>query len=476
MTNPDGQTDDPRRGIPSVSAVLEDPRVKTLIAAHTRSVVVEAIQEALEDLRADVGSAGRPPGLDEVVAAVEDVLRITEQDRIRPIVNATGIILHTGLGRAVLPKQTAEALAQLDRCCNLQVDIETGLRGKRNHRTEELLCKLTGAEAALIVNNNAAATLLVLAALCGGKEVVVSRGQLIEIGGSFRLPDCIHSSGAKLVEVGTTNKTHLRDYEAALTEETGAFLCVNPSNYRIVGFSKAVPVADLVRLKQEKAPGVAVIDDLGCGALVDLEAYGLPHEPTVPESIAAGADVACFSGDKLIGGPQAGIIVGRKDCIARIRKHPLTRMLRVGKLTDAALEHTLRLFLDPETLCETNPTLRMITMPKAAVKKRAQALQRRVARENIPVDVQVTEGESATGGGSLPATPIPTYVLVVRVDGVPPDELNARLRRHEPPVIARVKDDAVVLDMRTLMDGDDKVIVSALKQAAPDVETQTDGD
>ena len=468
-----------------MSVVLEDPRVNALIAAHTRTVVVEAVQEALENLRSSLDPSAQPPGLDEVVAAVNDVLCATELDRIRPIVNATGIILHTGLGRAVLPKRAVDALAQLDRCCNLQVDLETGLRGKRNHRTEELLCKLTGAEAALIVNNNAAATLLVLAALCDGKEVIVSRGQLIEIGGSYRLPDCIHSSGAKLVEVGTTNKTHLRDYEAALTEETAALLRVNPSNYRIVGFSEAVPVADLVRLKQERAPGVVVIDDLGCGALVDLETYGLPHEPTAPESISAGADVVCFSGDKLIGGPQAGIIVGRKDYIARIRKHPLTRMLRVGKLTDTALEHTLRLFLDPETLCETNPTLRMITTPKETLKKRAKALHRRIAREGIPVDVQVAEGESATGGGSLPATPIPTYVLVVRVDGVSPDELNARLRRHEPPVIARVKDDAVVLDMRTLMDGDDKVIVSALKrgisemalkQATLDVETQTDGD
>jgi len=196
----------------------------------------------------------------------------------------------------------------------------------------------------------------------------------------------------------------------------------------------------------------------------------------VPESIAAGADVVCFSGDKLIGGPQAGIIVGRKDYIARIRKHPLTRMLRVGKLTDAALEHTLRLFLDPETLCETNPTLRMITMPKETLKKRAQALQRRLVREQVPVDVEVAEGESATGGGSLPATPIPTYVLVVHVDGLSPDELNARLRRHEPPVIARVKDDAVVLDVRTLMDGDDKAIVSVLRQATLEAETQTDGD
>ena len=452
--------DDPRRKLASVSRLLEEPRIKDMIVEHSRSEVLEAVQDVLSWFRKHIEGKNPPPEMGDIVAKVQSALLRNEADRIRPVVNATGIILHTGAGRAVLPQQAVDALSGLNRCCNMQIDMETGKRGKRNYMTEYLLQKLTGAEAAMVVNNNAAATLLILAALCKGKEVVVSRGQLIEIGGSFRLPDCIYQSGAIMVEVGTTNKTHLYDYERALTENTGIVLRVNPSNYRIVGFSKQVPVEDLVTLKKKQP--VIVVDDLGCGALVSLEKYGLPHEPTVPDSIAAGADIVCFSGDKLIGGPQAGIIVGRKDLIAIIKKHPLTRMLRVCKLTDIALEHTLRLFLEPETLTENQPTLRMLSTPAESLEKKAVKLKKMIDKAKTSLTVCVEEGESAVGGGSLPATSIKTFILAARSEHHSPDRLSYLLRQNEPPIITRIKGDAVILDMRTLLGGEEDIIVNAL--------------
>jgi L-seryl-tRNA(Ser) seleniumtransferase len=354
------------------------------------------------------------------------------------------------------------ALAELDGCCNLQIDLETGLRGKRSHAVEKLLCRLTGAEAAVVVNNNAAATFLILAALCPGKEVIVSRGQLIEIGGSFRLPDCIHQSGAVLVEVGTTNKTHLRDYEAAVTANTAAVMRVNPSNYRVVGFSKSVPIRDLVGLRT-KYP-LLIMDDLGCGALIDLERFGLPHEPTVQESIAAGTDVACFSGDKLIGGPQAGIIVGRSDPIERIRKHPLTRMLRVGKLTDMALEYTLRLFLEPERLLDTHPTLQMLTHSPESLKRRAQRLKRRIDKDTNSIKSAVVPVDSAAGGGALPDVAIKSFAVAVNVTGMSSVDLIRGLRCGNPAVIARIHEDSVLIDMRTLLTGDEQRVLKALQE------------
>jgi len=453
---------DPRRRLPAVSVLLDDARVQALVETHTRPVALGAIQAVLSERRQSLQPGARAPSVADLVEQITLRLHEAERDRLRPVVNATGILLHTGLGRAVLPQAAVDALSGLSRCCNLQIDLDTGLRGKRNATTEALLTRLTGAEAALVVNNNAAATLLILTALCSGREVVVSRGQLIEIGGSYRLPDCIHQIGAIMVEVGTTNKTHLRDYEAALSENTSALLRVNPSNYRVVGFSKQVPIADLVSLK-EKQP-VLVIDDLGCGALLDLTPYGLPPEPTAPDSIAAGADIACFSGDKLIGGPQAGIIVGKTELVAKIRKHPLTRMLRVGKLTDMALERTLRLFLNPDKLTDEHPTLAMLTASPDALKRRATALRRRLQAHSLSLECSVVEGESAVGGGSLPTTALPTYVLALTPKSLSAAELCRALRLSEPPVIARVRDDAVLLDMRTLLPGDAAAIVQALQR------------
>jgi L-seryl-tRNA(Ser) seleniumtransferase len=452
--------DDPRRNLASVSVLLDQPQIKALVQQYSRPIVLDAIRDTLNSCRDQMKSGEKPPDIGTIVETVRSVVMQTERDRLRPVVNATGIILHTGLGRAVLSQRAVDALAALNRCCNMQIDLETGLRGKRNFMTEYLLRKLTGAEAAMVVNNNAAATFLILTALCKSKEVVISRGQLIEIGGSYRLPDCIHQSGAIMIEVGTTNKTHLHDYERALTENTAAILRVNPSNYRIVGFSAQVSLADLVSLKKRQP--VLVIDDLGSGTLVNLEQYGLPYEPTVQESIATGVDLACFSGDKLLGGPQAGIIVGKKEFIDRIRKHPLTRMLRVCKLTDLALEQTLRLYLDPDTLVENHPTLCMLTVPLETLKKRATRLKSRIEREKLALDIRVLESEGATGGGSLPDAPIKTFVLALTSATLSPDKLSHLLRQNEPPIIARIEKDEVLLDMRTLLEGEDEFVFQAL--------------
>lgn len=454
--------EDPRRNLPSVSQLLEDERVRKLIVEHSRLLVMDAINNALSYYRAEISIGGKEPKFSEVIERAESILRQIEFNRIRPVVNATGIILHTGLGRAVLPEEAARALAQTAHCCNLQIDLETCQRGKRDYMVEYLLRKLTGCEAAMIVNNNAAATFLILSAMCKGREVIISRGQLIEIGGSYRLPDCIRESGAIMREVGTTNKTHLRDYEEALGENTGAILRCNPSNYRIVGFSEEVPIQELVRLKKNR--DVLVIDDLGCGALVDLSQYGLPKEPTIQESIAAGADLVCCSGDKLIGGPQAGIILGKKELIRKIKKHPLTRMLRVCKLTNTALEQTLRLFLEPDTLLQRHPTLRMMTMPLEDVHKMAVKIKRQIAKQNPELSITLEKGESATGGGSLPHITFPTWLLGITASNISAEQLSLLLRQNEPPIIARIKDDKVLLDMRTILPGEEKFIIEDLNR------------
>jgi L-seryl-tRNA(Ser) seleniumtransferase len=458
--NPFSETDDPRRNLASVSVLLEHPRVKDMLRGSNRPLVINALRQALDQYRKKLIPGDSAPDAGAIVAAAASFLRVVEGERLRPVVNATGIILHTGLGRAVLPQSAVDALAGLNRCCNLQIDMETGLRGKRNFVSERLLCELTGAEAAMVVNNNASATLLILTALCQGREVVVSRGQVIEIGGSFRLHECIRQSGAILVEIGTTNKTHLRDYEGAITGQTGALMHIHPSNYRVMGFTQEVSIAELATLK--KGHDLLIIDDLGGGALVDLAPYGLPHEPTVSESIAAGADLACFSGDKLIGGPQAGIIVGRGDLIRKMKKHPLTRMLRVGKMTDLVLERTLRLFLEPDVLLEANPTLRMITMGAEQIRRRAIRLQATLQHECAPADIRLLEGESATGGGSLPVTPLKTFLLAIRVPGISAEGINVQLRRNEPPVIARIERDEVLLDLRTVFEDEEPRILEAL--------------
>ncbi len=454
--------DDPRRKLAPVHLLLEEPRAKELMDDFSRQVVLEALQQALDGYRAELKPAAAPPDAATIVARAESILLEHEGERLRHVVNATGIVLHTGLGRAVLPQRAVEALSRLNRYCNMQIDLKTGQRGRRNYVTERLLVKVTGAEAALVVNNNAAATFLILSVLCKGKEVIVSRGQLIEIGGSYRLPDCIQQSGATIREVGTTNRTHLRDYEAALSPETGAILHVNPSNYRIVGFNKAVPIEALVALKQRQP--VLVFDDLGCGCSVAMERFGLPAEPTVQASVRAGADLVCFSGDKLLGSAQAGIIVGTKELIKQIRRHPLTRILRVCKMTDLVLEQTLRLFLEPAKLTEAHPTICMLTVPLPALKARATKLKNRLTRAQLPFTVRVQEDEGAVGGGSMPAVSIPTFVVALSSSAINADRLSSLLRQNEPPVIARISEGDVLLDVRTLLDNEDALVLEALKR------------
>jgi L-seryl-tRNA(Ser) seleniumtransferase len=452
------QQEDGRQHIPSVDKVLQCLETRDAANGYSHNQKLDAARQALQNLRAGLPDI-QIPNPEDIASQAIAILENKQNAGLRRVVNGAGILLHTGLGRAVLPKAAVDALSSQDYCCNIQVDLSKGTRGKRDAVVESLICTLTGAEAATIVNNNAAATLLALAALCGGKELIVSRGQLIEIGGSFRLPDVIAQSGTCMVEVGTTNKTHLRDYENAITDDTAVLLRVNPSNYRIVGFSKSVPTTDLVALAKER--NLLVVDDLGCGALVDLKQFGLPSEPTVQDSIAAGADVALFSGDKLIGGPQAGIIVGKKDCIDRIRKHPLARALRVGKLTIAAMEATLKLFLNPDTLVENNPTLRMLALDMGKIRKRAKALAKRLTPY---IECDVIDGESVCGGGAMPDSSLPSAVVALRHKTLSATELAYHLRQAEVPVITRIQDDAVCIDARTLLNGDEGCIETAVKQ------------
>lgn len=449
---------DLRSRLPSVDSILQNLNADPELEPFSHIEKTNGVRRVMGQIRSDRFLDAIPTG-EEIVQRVKQLLLTQKIRNLHRVVNATGIILHTGLGRAALPREAMDAVAQLGGYCNLQIDLEEGTRGRRDGVVESLLCTITGAEAATVVNNNAAATLLVLAALCAGKECIVSRGQLIEIGGSFRLPDVIAQSGARMVEVGTTNKTHLRDYVNAITEDTRAILRVNPSNYRIIGFSKSVPLSELVTLKEGRE--LVVIDDLGCGALVDLSQFGLPKEPTAQESVKAGADVTLFSGDKLIGGPQSGIIIGRKAFIEMIRKHPLARALRVGKFTIAALEATLRLFLEPETLPKRHPIIRMISRTYGELKQQAETLQKRLSPL---IDCEAIEGESACGGGALPDAVLKTSVVAIYHKNISPIGLAKRLRTGEPTVIARIQDDRVCIDVRTLLDGDDERIAEAVRR------------
>ncbi len=451
-------SNDSLHSLPSVDKLLLELKRFPHLDGFSHKEKVVAIRQILHHLRMHSQVEPIPP-LNEIVEQVGFHLELQQRNRLHKVVNATGIILHTGLGRAALPKPAMDSLAQLDGFCNLQLNLETGARGRRDGAIESLLRTITGAEAATVVNNNAAATLLVLAALCAGREVVVSRGQLIEIGGSFRLPDIIAQSGARMVEVGTTNKTHLHDYVQAITEETRMLLRVNPSNYRIIGFTKSVSSAELVSLKGNR--DLIVVDDLGCGALLDLSQYGLPHEATVQESIRAGVDVALFSGDKLIGGPQSGIIVGKKKYIDLIRKHPLMRALRVGKFTIAALESTLRLFLSPESLPNNHPILRMITRTYDELKIQARSLQKKLS---VWIACEVIDGESACGGGSLPNAKLPSAIVALTHPLYSAEELARRLRLGDPTIITRIRDNRVCIDVRTLFDRDEERILDAVQR------------
>ncbi len=456
------------RKIPSVDALLQSPEGIRLAGLHGHDAFVRAARDETDELRRWIisrdpdapGEKDLEPEL--VVARIGERLEAARRPSLRPAVNATGVIMHSGLGRAVLSPVAVEALEAVARgYSTLALDLDSGRRVSRDRAVEGLLRELTGAEAATVANNNAAATVLVLNALAAGKDVIVSRGQLVEIGGSFRLPDVMRTSGARLKEVGTTNKTHLRDYEDALDEATGLILRVHHSNYRIQGFAEEPGIAELAALGRKR--GVPVVDDLGGGALVDLKAYGLETEPLVRESVAAGADIACFSGDKLIGGPQSGIIVGRAELVQRIRKNPLARAFRCGKLTLAALEATLKLFLDPDRLPERHPVYRMFGLQVEDIGRRANRVAAGLRRD-VPKDVEISvePGESQVGSGAVPVETLPSRVLAVRMPRVPTEELARRLRRADPPVFGRIAGDRVLLDFRTIQPGEDKLVAGIL--------------
>ncbi|MFC1557499.1 L-seryl-tRNA(Sec) selenium transferase [candidate division KSB1 bacterium] len=440
----------------STTKLLNYPKIKALLKEFPKPFVTEAIRTELQSARDLITSAGDADleNLDVSPGNLENKVdirvRTSIRPSLRPAINAAGIILHTALGRAPYAAAAQEALMNAVRnYSTLAVDIPTGKRGDRYAHVEGLLQYITGAEAACVVNNNAGAVLLVLNTLAEGKEVVVSRGQLVEIGGAFRIPDVMRRSGTIMIEVGTTNRTHLYDYENAITEETAMIQAVHPSNYRIIGFSGQVPLEKLAPLA--KKHDIPLVEDIGSGCLIDLTKYGLPPEPKVQDSLKAGADVVTFSGDKMLGGPQCGIIVGRKKQIDAIKKNPLCRALRNDKMTYAVLEATLKLFLDERTLRETHPVIKMLTIPVQTLARRAGNFARAVKKEAGDICViKVVTSESQMGSGSLPAELIPTKAVSIICEAIPAEHFATRLRLSETPVFARIEHDQVLLDFRTV--------------------------
>jgi L-seryl-tRNA(Ser) seleniumtransferase len=457
--------------IPPITELLKSQAAVGWLKTHPLPLVTDCLRGAAarvrEELLADSPLHCGPEQVtaEALLARAETLLEQATTPHLREAINATGIILHTGLGRAVFPAGVVDSmLAELKGYTTLAVDRQSGDRIERDELVEYILTELTGAEAATVVNNNAAATMLVLAALAAQKEVIVSRGQLIEIGGSFRLPEVMAQSQARLVEVGATNRTHLKDYQKAITADTAAIMRVHPSNFRVVGFTSEVPLAELAELAHARQ--LTLIDDLGAGALLDLEQFGLPHEPTVRESVAAGADVVLFSGDKLIGASQAGVIVGRKDLIGRLRKHSLMRAMRVDKTCLMVLERTLHLFRDPELLRREHPLYRMICTPVAALRSRAKALADAITKAVPKVALTIDDSAAYLGSGSLPTEAIPSVMLSVSMAGLSAADLARRLRLDQACVFSRIEDDLVRLDLRTLTDEQVPAVAAAFQRIA----------
>ncbi len=465
------------RSLPSLSALLAHQEVKEWLDGLPRAAVLASLRSAVAESREAIlsGEVAVTVTVEELIAAAEHDLMERSIPSLRRVINATGIVLHTGLGRAPLSETAIEAVVETaSGYSNLEFDLTTGRRGRRTSHVIEHLLAVTGAEAATVVNNNAAATLLILQVLAAGREVVVSRGQLIEIGGSFRLPDIMSASGATLKEVGTTNRTHRSDYERAIGDATAMLLRVHPSNYRVVGFTEEVDIAEMAALAHEH--DLIAVDDLGSGALLDLTEFGLPAEPCVAASIEAGADLACFSGDKLLGGPQCGIIIGRADLIAKINAAPLMRTYRVDKMTLAGLEATLRAYLDPEDAIKNIPTLAMLTASTDVLARRARLLCERLQAALPDEPFYVCSDVSYAGGGAMPAQALETVVVQWRPKAGSAEEMAAALREADVPVVTRVRNDAICLDLRTLREADIEPLVSSLAEAAWEEETEDDGE
>ena len=448
------------RAIPAVNSLLADEKIISLIERHSREAVLDLIREYLDEIRSEVGTGGPAPDLSELVSAIER----KSEDRWRPwparVINATGVILHTNLGRAPL---SADAMHAMRRAASgysdLELDLKSGTRGSRQSHISQLVCQATGAQSAMVVNNNASAVLLALAALASGKEVIVSRGEAVEIGGGFRIPDVLRQSGATLVEVGTTNRTYARDFETAINERTGAILSVHASNFRVTGFTHSPTLAELVEVG--RGHGVPVLHDLGSGCLLDTSQFGLAPEPMPQESVRAGVSLGFFSGDKLLGGPQAGIIIGTREAVDVVSRHPLARAVRIDKISMAALAATLLHYVRGEALSEV-PVWRMIAATELDLKSRASEWAGATGR-----GAEVRHGESAIGGGSLPGETLPTWLVSVAGPSVPggAEDIARRLRGSSPPVLARIEDDRVLIDPRTVLPEEGPDLVSALKMA-----------
>lgn len=447
------------RCLPSLDGLLREASLTQAAVEHGRSLTVAAAREAVDQARRSILEGSDCPETETLVADILSRLVRLTQPTLRPAINATGVIIHTNLGRAPLSESARRAMVDVSAgYCDLEYDLEHGRRGSRYDHARELLCRVTGAESALVVNNNAGALLLVLAALAGGREAVVSRGQLVEIGGGFRVPDVMAQSNARLVEVGTTNRTRMRDFEAAVRASTALLVAVHRSNFLLRGFTEDVPLEELVALGQRHA--IPVVNDLGSGTLLDTSQFGLAAEPTVQESVSVGAAVTTFSGDKLLGGPQAGIIVGHAELLDRIRRYPLTRALRVDKTTLAALQATLLHYLREEAV-EHVPVWRMIAASSEGVSRRAEGWVHHLQSKGMPATL--IDGRSPIGGGALPGQTLPTSLVSLEVEGV--DRLAAHLRSLEPPVIGRIENDRFLLDPRTVLVEQDSALLGNVARA-----------
>ena len=460
------------REIPSVDELLSKQQVVDLLKVYPRKVVVEAIRRGLGRLRDEILREKDLPQPGEAVFAFEDLYPLFQkeidlqiQPRLRRVINATGVVIHTNLGRAPLHPSAIHHLIEVSKTySNLEYDLERGERGDRSSPVEQSLCRLSGAESALVVNNNAAAVLLVLNTLAEGKEVIVSRGELVEIGGAFRIPDVMKRSGALLREVGTTNRTHFNDYQKAIGPDTALLLKVHTSNFRVMGFTSEVSLQDLVQLGREHH--VPVVDDLGSGCLIDLTQYGLEKEPTVQETIKTGVDAVTISGDKLLGGPQAGIILGKKTILDLFKVNPLARALRIDKLTLAALESTLLVYLDEKRAMEEIPTLRMLSLDTKNLNRRGKRLLKRLAgRTNEKMTFSLREDVSQVGGGALPLQELPTMVVAAKPLDFSVNSFEETLRKGDPPVIARISKEELILDMRTVFDEEIPFLAAGIEKA-----------
>ncbi len=444
---------DSLRSLPSVEQLLQTPAVLELAASCGRPLTLDAVRQALEEARQNYPQTGNIPDSSELVDRARSLIEETVKPTLTPVINASGVILHTNLGRAPLSRAALQAAQQTALSyTNLEYDIRKGKRGSRLLHAEALLSRLTGAEAAVVVNNNAAAVMLVLTALARRRAVVIARSQLVEIGGGFRIPDVMKQSGARLVEVGTTNRVHLHDYEAALEDKPALFMRAHRSNFQIVGFTSEPELAEIALIAREA--GIPVLDDLGSGSLLDTAQFGLGHEPMVQESLQAGADLVCFSGDKLLGGPQAGIIVGRANLVAKLKKHPLARAIRADKLCLSALTATLLHYLKDEAVREI-PVWRMIALQADEIRLVAQRWEHELGAG------KVLPGESTVGGGSLPGETLPTFLLAIQVRN--PSRFLEKLRSLDPPVIARAQDDLVLVDPRTVLPEEENTLLVGLR-------------